>query len=177
MKKKNISGGGSNTNKNGIPFERKVSLEKELIKSGYEIKELEIYKNNKLFGYYLSKGKLYKFLKEKGINYKDYISKKQIPDSCCINLSNNTIYILEKKYQNRSGSVDEKLQTCDYKKKQYEKLLNSLGFKVEYIYVLSNWFKRMEYRDNLEYIKDVGCHYLFWKIPMDFIIDNKPIEY
>ena len=32
-----------------------------------------------------------------------------------------------------AGSVDEKLQTCDFKKKQYQKLLSQLNMEVQYI--------------------------------------------
>jgi hypothetical protein len=49
---------------------------------------------------------------------------------------------IEVKYQQVAGSVDEKLQTCDFKLKQYLKLVASLGIKVEYVYVLNNWFKK-----------------------------------
>ena len=40
--------------------------------------------------------------------------------------------ILLKKNINSSGSVDEKLQTCHYKKRYYSKLLNSLNYEVEF---------------------------------------------
>ena len=43
-----------------------------------------------------------------------------------------TLFIIEVKYQQLAGSVDEKLQTCDFKRKQYLKLVNYLGLKVEY---------------------------------------------
>jgi hypothetical protein len=46
------------------------------------------------------------------------------------------MYIIEIKYQETAGSVDEKLQTCDFKKKQYERLLRPLKLIVEYCYVL-----------------------------------------
>jgi hypothetical protein len=49
-----------------------------------------------------------------------------------------TLFIIEVKYQQVAGSVDEKLQTCDFKRKQYLKLVRSLELKVEYVYVLSN---------------------------------------
>lgn len=44
-----------------------------------------------------------------------------------------------------SGSVDEKLQTCDFKRKQYLKMVHSLGLKVEYVYVLNDWFKNTKF--------------------------------
>ena len=52
-----------------------------------------------------------------------------------LNYTNKTIYVIEKKYQARSGSVDEKLQTCDFKKKIYIRLTKDLKkfMKIEYI--------------------------------------------
>ena len=46
------------------------------------------------------------------------------------------------KYQEVTGSVDEKLQTCDFKKKQYKKLMAPFNIEVEYIYILSPDFER-----------------------------------
>ena len=62
------------------------------------------------------------------------------------------MYILEIKFQKVAGSVDEKLQTCDFKKKQYQRLFAPLNYEVEYIYILSDWFNRPEYKDVLTYI-------------------------
>ncbi|HSZ84585.1 MAG TPA: hypothetical protein VK787_01065, partial [Puia sp.] len=84
-------------------------------------------------------------------------------------LINNNFFILEVKFQGGSGSVDEKLQTCHFKKRQYEKLLKPLGLQIQFIYVLSDWFKRPEYKDVLEYIKEVGCQYVFNEIPLNVI--------
>lgn len=74
-----------------------------------------------------------------------------------------------KKYQARSGSVDEKLQTCDFKKKQYTKLFKPLNIKVEYYYVLNDWFRKPEYEDVFEYIESVGCKYFIEELPLDEI--------
>ena len=54
---------------------------------------------------------------KKNVHWKTINSKKYLPDSVFYNLSNDTVYIIEKKYQAGTGSVDEKLQTCDFKKK------------------------------------------------------------
>ena len=60
-----------------------------------------------------------------------------LPDETIFVLANNTLFIIEMKFQKVAGSVDEKLQTCDFKKKQYEKLLSGTGIRVEYCYILS----------------------------------------
>lgn len=65
-----------------------------------------------------------------------------------------------------AGSVDEKLQTCDFKKKQYRKLMASLNIEVEYIYILNDWFKKPAYKDTLDYVISVGCQYYFNYLPL-----------
>ena len=76
------------------------------------------------------------------------------------------MYIIECKFQRVEGSVDEKLQTCDFKKKQYKKLLAKANIDVEYMYLLSDFFKNKKYKDVLDYIHSVGCYYYFEYIPL-----------
>lgn len=69
-----------------------------------------------------------------------------------------------------AGSTDEKLQTCDFKIKQYRKLLSTLNVEVKYIYILNDWFKKPEYKDVLDYIISVdGCYYYFHYLPLQKI--------
>ena len=70
------------------------------------------------------------------------------------------------KFQKVAGSVDEKLQTCDFKRKQYAKLMAPLNTEVEYIYILSEWFNKPPYKDVLDYIISVGCQYYFKYLPL-----------
>ena len=100
------------------------------------------------------------------IDYTKIVSKKLIPDDSIYVIINNTFFVIECKFQKVAGSVDEKLQTCDFKKKQYKKILSLLNMEVEYIYLLSEWFKQPQYRDVLEYIISVGCSYYFEYIPL-----------
>jgi hypothetical protein len=93
------------------------------------------------------------------------LSKKLLPDGAL--LVGNTMYVIEKKYQAGSGSVDEKLQTCDFKKKQYIKLFSPLNINVEYYYVLNDWFDKPQYRDVFDYIKSVGCKYFIEDLPLN----------
>lgn len=166
----NIHGGGSKTNLNGLHFEQTTSLNDALINIGYIIKDNSIYKDDKLVGISAPKHALYKkILEPKGIDFKKVISKKLLPDEAFYNMQNNTVYIIEKKFQNRNGSVDEKLQTCPFKKMQYEKLFSPINIKVEYIYVLNDWFKQEKYSDVLEYITSSRCHYYYNEIPLDFL--------
>ncbi len=65
--------------------------------------------------------------------------------------------------------MDEKLQTSDFKKKQYVKLLAPLGVEVEYIYVLSDWFTKKRYTDVLNYVQAIGGKYFFGELPLEVL--------
>lgn len=157
--------GGENT-KTGLVFEKKTDLS-ELLNSqnGYKVENGNVYFDNKLIARIFKKHEFYKFLEDKlEIKWKDLISKQLLPDDSI--LISNIFYILEYKFQQVAGSVDEKLQTCDFKKNQYQKLLDSKNIKVEYIYVLGSWFEKSKYKDDLDYIHKVGCFYFFEPIPL-----------
>jgi hypothetical protein len=110
---------------------------------------------------------LYKYLEENGIDYKKFISKKILPDDAIFVITNNTLFVIEIKFQNVAGSTDEKLQTCDFKIKQYRKLLAQLNVEVQFIYVLNRWFEKPEYKDVLDYIISInGCSYYFEYLPL-----------
>ena len=113
------------------------------------------------------KYEFYKFLEEIKIVWQEIISKRLLPDDSIFVIIKNTVYIIECKFQKVAGSVDEKLQTCDFKKKQYKKLLSRANIDVEYIYLLSEWFAKPEYKDVLDYIISVHCSYYFEYIPLD----------
>jgi len=166
----NTVGGGARTNLNGLQFEGRTDL-REAIRQHpiYQLNEKDqVVKNNLVVAQYFEKNGLYKKLLEpKGINYKTVLSKKLLPDGAL--LVRQTLYIIEKKYQAGAGSVDEKLQTCDFKKKQYQKLFNPLGIDVEFYYVLNRWFEQESNRDVFEYIKSVGCKYFIEVLPTNEI--------
>lgn len=166
--------GGANT-KTGLVFEIDTDLVSFLKKQkGYSVEEIKGY-NSSYFVFYnkkqvartFPKHDLYKFLKkEYSLDWKSIFSKKLLPDDAIYVVHNNTIYIIEKKNQQGEGSVDEKLQTCDFKRKQYKKLFAQLNYEVEYVYLLSDWFKQVKYKDTLDYIISVNCHYYFEYIPL-----------
>ena len=159
--------GGGNT-RTGLIFEGKTDLATFLAtKTGYEMIGNNVYFNKDLVARVFKKGAFYSiFLQELGINWKDHISAKLIPDNCIFVLLNNTLFIIEQKHQEVSGSTDEKLQTCDFKRKQYQKLLSPANIDVEYIYLLSDWFRAERYKDVRDYIHSVHCHYYFEYIPL-----------
>ena len=129
-----------------------------------------LYLGKENIGRLTQKNRLYKdFLEPLGVDWKDYLSKRMLPDDCFVNYRDKTVYIIEKKFQSSAGSVDEKLQTCDFKRKQYKKLFSSIGYDIQYIYLLCDWFRKPEYRDVLQYIKEVGCDYYFNEIPLQVL--------
>ena len=44
-----------------------------------------------------------------------------------------------------------------------------LHFDVEFIYIFNDWFLDERYRDTLDYIEYMGCHYFYNEIPLYFL--------
>lgn len=164
MKKGGIGGGNTIT---GLIYEGEVDLSTYLDRQkGYQVNGDEVLYKGKLVARVFKKNGFYTFLKKNGIEWEKIISSKLLPDNCIYVIVNNTLFIIEVKNQNVKGSVDEKLQTCDFKRKQYIKLLSQLNIEVEYVYILSKWFKQPKYKDVLDYIISVNCYYYFDYIPL-----------
>jgi hypothetical protein len=158
--------GGANT-KTGLVFEGNTDLSTFLNKQkGYKVTGENVFYKNKLVARVFKKHSFYKFLDAEGVDWKNLISKRLLPDDSIYVIINNTMFIIECKFQQSEGSVDEKLQTCDFKKKQYQKLLSKLNIEVEYVYFLSECFKNPKYKDVLDYIISVRCGYYFEYIPL-----------
>ena len=178
LRKANIHGGGSRTNINGLSFEgrtdfinsikdnKNFSLKKiPNFRNTYEI----IYKEKKI-GFYTEKHQFYSFfLNNEKVNWRKVVSKQYLPDAVLINKLNKTIYIIEKKFQSGSGSVDEKLQTCDFKKKIYSSMIDKckINYVTKYYYLLNDWYERDEYNDVKNYIISVGCKYFINEIILE----------
>lgn len=165
MKKRGI--GGANT-KTGLVFEGKVDFLTFIkLQKDYTTRGSEIFYKGKKVALSFKKHGLYQYLAEQGIDYTKFISKKLLPDDAIYVIVNNTIFILEIKFQEVQGSTDEKLQTCDFKIKQYRKLFSTLNVEVEYIYILNDWFQKPEYKDVLDYIISIKrCSYYFNYLPL-----------
>lgn len=173
MKTGGVGGGKTVT---GLNFESKVDFQNLLRKiSGYSLDKLSdkagmgVFFEGKLVARCFKKYDFYKFLEESKVNWQAILSKRLLPDDAMIVIVRETLFIIEVKYQQVAGSVDEKLQTCDYKRKQYLKLVSPLDLKVEYVYVLNDWFKKPEYKDVLDYIHSVNCHYKFNELPLAWL--------
>lgn len=159
--------GGANT-LTGLVYEGKVDLKTFLNQQpGYRVEGSHVLYQDKEVGQIFKKHELYsQFLKPRGIDWRNCISAQLLPDNGIYVIINNTVYIIEVKTQNVGGSVDEKLQTCDFKMKQYQKLFFPLNIEVQYIYILDEWFRNPRYKDVLDYIISVGCQYYFQYIPL-----------
>ena len=171
MKKDGVGGGNTIT---GLVFEKTVDLITLLSAiKGYKVEKstvgYDVFFNKEKVARCFKKHDFYKFLDENQINYKEILSKKLLPDDALLVIVRETLFIVEVKYQQVAGSVDEKLQTCDFKRKQYLKLVQPLGIKVEYVYVLNDWFKQPSYKDVLDYINSVNCHYKFNELPLSWL--------
>ncbi len=160
--------GGGNT-RTGLIFEGKTDLATFLGKQlHYKVVNHDVYYDENKVAEIYKKYAFYKiFLHKLNIDWKQCISKQLLPDDSIFVLLNNKLFIIECKHQQVAGSVDEKLQTCDFKKKQYKKLMAPANIDVEYIYLLDNWFKDKKYKDVLDYIHSVGCDYYFEYIPLN----------
>lgn len=167
--------GGGNT-KTGLIFEERVDLLALFEKiEGYSVHDTmnrsgaKIFYNKQEVARCFKKHEFYRFLSEYEIDWKEILSKQLLPDNGLFVIVRDTLFIIEIKFQKVSGSVDEKLQTCDFKRKQYSRLVQSLDWKVEYVYVLNDWFKQDSYKDTLDYINSMNCHYLFNKVPLKWL--------
>ena len=178
MRKPNIYGGGSKTNKNGLSFEGRTDFVNSLKENdNFTLKKVsnfkktyEVYFKKKKQGYYTEKHEFYNFfLNNERVEWKNKISKQYLPDAVFINKIKGIVFVIEKKFQARSGSVDEKLQTCDFKKKIFSKIISNCinNYKVKYFYLLNDWYEKKEYKDVKEYIKSVGCNYFINEINFD----------
>ena len=119
---------------------------------------------NRKDGIDISKTKLKKFLTEKGVkNPTEYLSWMFQPDEAYYIPETNEVVIYEKKFQQTSGSADEKLGACAWKIQEYKRCFEAAGInKVSYIYIFCDWFKQSRYEKLLKYIRSVNdCDYMF----------------
>lgn len=167
----NTHGGGAETNRHGLHFEQVTSLNEALIELGFSIAPNgEVFRNGIMVAMSAPKSQLYsRILLPRGVEWEEHISRKLLPDEALLNLTNNTVYIIEKKFQNADGSVDEKLQTCDFKFKQYKKLFSPIGIEVKYVFVVNDFFNNPKYIDVIRYINETGSYIFFNEIPIDFL--------
>jgi hypothetical protein len=149
---KGTGAGGSKTNHNGIAFENKTDNEFRLISDGFVRKNIAG-KEKMKYGYYLEKidaKQTIHFVKQNGLKYymAQFHQKKlfrEVDEAYIItdNVTQHiTVKILEKKNQNGSGSVEDKLLHGHYFKfVEYPSCLGE-NFKVEYAFCISTFLKK-----------------------------------
>lgn len=131
-KNKGTGAGGANTNANGLIFENKTSIEKKLLENNFQ--KVIMNKKNKYGYYFESKKENNKIIYLTQSGFKLYLKKKfdidvyKQPDEAFIIIYNNEyhIKILEKKNQNVDGSVEDKLKTGQFNRREYEKIIKKV---------------------------------------------------
>lgn len=161
--------GGANTNLTGLKFEKNTSLAEALGNTGYSVIDDRIYLEERPVGLLTEKAKIYRFLEAREVDWQKIISAKLLPDEAVFSESAQSMTIVEKKWQEVHGSVDEKLQTCGFKLRQYRRLLEPIDVSVKYVYLLNDWFAHPRYADVLAYIREVGADYHFKSLPLELL--------
>lgn len=176
MKKGGV--GGANTNASGLPYEAKVAQEirNTFLANGFQ--EVQAQKNptkrqifrnsNYEFQLLLHNAFYTEFIEELGINFKQKFSARLIPDIALVDKANSRVKIIEIKNQTGSGSVVEKLQTCDYKQYYYSKLLNEFNYEVQVMWRLGKFFEEnsKSLASVYEYMILKNSPYFFSDIPI-----------
>ena len=162
-KKKNIvnkgtGAGGKNTNKNGISYETLTDLSDKLTIHDKNKSPMITFGVNKTVFQRTKQSELFKCMNEHiDCNIKKAHGCKK-PDECYIDHKSKNIFFIEKKFQQREGSVCEKIQTGHFKKWQYERTFPD--YNIIYIYCLSDWFK-INCEAEIEYLEFEKTPY-FW---------------
>jgi hypothetical protein len=166
QRNKGTGAGGANTNKNGLSYEEITDLASNykscvsIPNKKYKMSEIS-FDGERTFLKPQTKVTLHKYMKEIGERNEEVYAAGgcKEPDETYIDPVNRTVFILEKKFQQVGGSVDEKLQTGPFKKMHYEELFPN--YKIHYIYCLCDWFKRDDYKSTMDYLKKNGIP-VFW---------------
>ena len=139
IKNKGTGAGGKNTNKTGLLYEKLTNLIDKLsiinaIKSNTKTFNIIKFNNSNNSFIQLHKANLFNYMKmnnKLNINIKQAHGCKQ-PDECYIDETNKNIFIIEKKFQQRPGSVCEKIQTGPFKIWQYSRQFPD--YNIKYLY-------------------------------------------
>ena len=159
---------------NGALFEKEKNLKDYFIRHGFDVMA------DKDYGFsvfrkgeavtdilILTKTELYAFLKDTSDfeTYKGITSRRNDPDAVVV--VGNVIHIIEMKFQSEGKDTQYAiLPYCDFKKRQYQKLVNGLDYKIKFHYLLSDNMNVPRNKDIFQYIEDVRCDYYFGEIPL-----------
>lgn len=123
---------------------------------------LTVTETGKLRGYITNKHDFYKYLK--GLyNIENTNSKEWQPDDVFFDLKRNVVAIVEKKFQSRAGSVDEKPLSFASKRRLYQRLLNHGQPKAPmglFIFIgNSEWWSKPVYNDTFDILREDGIEF------------------
>lgn len=160
---KGTGAGGANTNVTGKSFEQKTENETRLLEAGFTRKPIPGYeKNTEGSFYYLIKEtsptESVVYLTQGGLKkYFEHFFKKELcrhPDEAYLfrNGDQYTLKILEKKNQNKSGSVDTKLMTARDFIEEYEDSIEDPNFTVHYAFCVSDFLKKDYVSDKKKWV-------------------------
>ena len=181
MTHKSVNGGtgagGENTNKNGLSYEELTDLNNRItILKKNTFSDIIIFDDNEKSFLNANQSKLFKCMKDETNTNIEKAHGCKNPDECYIDKEYKNIFIIEKKFQQCSGSVCEKIQTPDFKLWQYSRTFPD--YNIIYIYCLSDWFKKnciaeLEYLDfkNIPYFW--GSSETYKDVIINFIINYK----
>lgn len=119
---------------------------------------------------YPDKASSAKEAKKRKSKIKAILSKNLNPDLAYVNLNTKRLTIVEIKAQNGDGSVDEKLETVDFKRKQYAKLIEHTDLvSIEFKWILDRRFEHAKYADVKRYIKEMKSDFLIDEVSPEFV--------
>lgn len=132
--------GGSNTNKNGLPFERCVCPRVYTVGEGARVGASVLFLKQNDFIKHMcpvttSSGRLFK------------------PDGAYVTDDRQSVTILECKYQSVAGSADEKILNSPTKLSLYKRAYPNVK-RWRYVLVLCEWFKQPMYAEWLDVLRD-----------------------
>jgi hypothetical protein len=154
--------GGANTNKNGLSFEKQTDLITEMTYQDSIIRKARV--GTRYTEMYdklsfnvspertfirLIKNQLAKYF---NLNTKELFDGVVQPDECYYDEFNKILFVIEKKYQNKSGSKIEVLQTGPAKQENLSNVFSPLQIKVVYMYCANYNLKKRLKQVVLDYL-------------------------
>lgn len=149
MSNRGSGAGGSNTNRNGLPFERCVCPRVYTAGEGARVGDFLFLKQNDFIRHM------------KPVNPNARLFK---PDGAFITHDRETVVILECKYQSVTGSADEKILNSPTKLALYKRAYPHVK-RWRYVLVLCEWFKQPVYEEWLDVLREHPEIDVWWARP------------
>lgn len=152
--------GGSNTNRHGLPFERCVCPRVYTVGEGARVGDFLFLKQNDFIRHMRpveTNARLFK------------------PDGAFVTDDEETVVILECKYQSVAGSADEKILNSPTKLELYKRAYPHVK-RWRYVLVLCEWFKTQAYEEWLDVLRAHPEIDVWWATPTDDLIVKFEID-